>query len=154
MALDIKLQWRVHWLRSIQANSVIVSQYCIIWFFCAHMSTSAHVWVRTWECARAHSTVTPPSACDPLRTCGYACALLLVHILLFVCLLFYAIATVFQLYHGSDRMYEMRRRKPETTLLPTQVKFNLQHHMGMVWEELAFDDAVSYTQRGNGLQHS
>ena len=24
-------------------------------------------------------------------------------------------------------------------------------HIGMVWEELAIDDAVSYTQRGNGL---
>ena len=35
-----------------------------------------------------------------------------------VCLL--AIATVFQLYHGGDMMYEMRRRKPEPTLLSTQ----------------------------------
>ena len=35
----------------------------------------------------------------------------------FVCLLlFYAIATVFQLYHGSDMMYEMRRREPKSTL--------------------------------------
>ena len=37
-----------------------------------------------------------------------------VHLLLnkhkvgFVCLLFYAVATVFQLYHGGDMMYEMR----------------------------------------------
>ena len=36
----------------------------------------------------------------------------------FVCcigLLFSAIATVFQLYYGSDMMNEMRRRKPEPT---------------------------------------
>ena len=41
-------------------------------------------------------------------------------------------------------MYEMRRRKPD--LLPTQGTFNLPHYIGMIWEELAFDDAVSYTQ--------
>ena len=34
-------------------------------------------------------------------------------------LLFYTIATVFQLYHGSDMMHEMRRRNPEPILLPT-----------------------------------
>ena len=39
-------------------------------------------------------------------------------------------------------MYVMRRRKPEPTLLPTQWIFNLPHHIGMVWEELAFDDAA------------
>ena len=33
----------------------------------------------------------------------------------------------------------------EPTLLSTQGIFNLSHHIGMVWEELAFDDAVSYT---------
>ena len=51
-----------------------------------------------------------------------------------VCLsLFYAIAIVFQLYHSSDMMYEMRRRQREPTLLPTQKgTFNLQHHTGMV----------------------
>ena len=47
-----------------------------------------------------------------------------------------------QLYHGSDLMYEMRRRKPEPIIL-----------QGMVWEELAFDGTVSYTQQGNGLPH-
>ena len=49
-------------------------------------------------------------------------------------------------------MYEMRRREPNHTVLPTQGIFNLPHHiyLGIVWEELAFDDAVSYTQRGNG----
>ena len=63
-------------------------------------------------------------------------------LMLLVCLLlFYAKATVFQLYHGSDMIYEMRRRKPEPTLLPTQGFFNLPHHTGMVWEELGFDDA-------------
>ena len=69
-------------------------------------------------------------------------------------LLFYAIATAFQLYHGGAIMYEMRKRKPESTLLSTQGIFNLPHHIGIVWEELAFDDALSYTQRGNELQHS
>ena len=47
-------------------------------------------------------------------------------------LLFYAIATVFQLYHGGDMMYEMRRRKPELTRLQTQVIFNHLNHTGMV----------------------
>ena len=69
-------------------------------------------------------------------------------------LLFNAIATVFQLYYASDMMYEMRRRKPEATHLMSQGTFNLPHQIGMVWEELAFDDAVSYTQRGNEFQHS
>ena len=45
-------------------------------------------------------------------------------------------------------MYEMRRGKPESTLLPTLGIYNLPHRIGMVWEELAFDKAVSYTQRG------
>ena len=53
-----------------------------------------------------------------------------------------------QLYHVSDMMYEMRRRKHEPTLLLIQEIFNLSHHIGMV-----FDDAVKYTQWGNGLQH-
>ena len=33
---------------------------------------------------------------------------------LFCLLLFYAISTVYQLYHGGDMIYEMRRRKPYT----------------------------------------
>ena len=49
-----------------------------------------------------------------------------------VCFVVYAIATVFQLYNGSDMMYEMRRRKLEPTLLPTQEILNLPHHKGMV----------------------
>ena len=69
-------------------------------------------------------------------------------------LLFYARATVFQLYHGGNIMYEMRGRKPEPAPLPTQVIFNLPHHIGRVGEELAFGDAVSYTQQGNELQYS
>ena len=62
--------------------------------------------------------------------------------------------TVFQLYHGGDIMYEMRRIKPEPTLLPAQGIFNLPHHIGMVGEELAFGDSESYTQWGNGLEHN
>ena len=50
--------------------------------------------------------------------------------------------------------YEMRWRQPKPTLLLTRGIFNLPHHMGLVWEELAFDNAVSYTQQGNGLQYS
>ena len=47
--------------------------------------------------------------------------------------LFYAITAVFQLYHGGDMMYEMRRGKPEPMLLPTRGIFNLPHHIeGMV----------------------
>ena len=34
-----------------------------------------------------------------------------------------------------------------------QLKGFLPSH-GMEWEELGFDDDVSYTQRENGLQHS
>ena len=51
-------------------------------------------------------------------------------------------------------MYERRRRKPEPKFLPTQGIFNLPHHIGMVGEELAFGDAESCTQWGNGFQHS
>ena len=39
-------------------------------------------------------------------------------------------------------VYEMRRRKPGARLLPIQGIFNLPYHIGMVFEELAFDDAV------------
>ena len=41
-------------------------------------------------------------------------------------------------------MLKMRPRKPKSTLLPSQGILNLPHHIGMVWEELTFDDAVSY----------
>ena len=51
-------------------------------------------------------------------------------------------------------MHEMRRRNPEHTLLQIQGIFNLSHHIGIVWEKLAFDDSVSYALRENGLQHS
>ena len=57
-------------------------------------------------------------------------------------LLFYAIATVFHLYHGSDMMYEMRR-KPKPTPLQTHRIFNLPHHISMVWEVKDIDDTVS-----------
>ena len=56
---------------------------------------------------------------------------------------------IFQLYLRINVMYEMRRRKRELTTLPTQGIFNLPHHIGTVWKELAFDDAVSFTQQGN-----
>ena len=50
-------------------------------------------------------------------------------------------------------MYEMRRKAKLTVLLTPGI-FNLPLHIGIVWEELAFDDAVSYKQRGHWLQHS
>ena len=46
-------------------------------------------------------------------------------------------------------MHEMRRN-PEITLV--QGIFKLTHHIGMIGEDLAFDDDVSYTHWGNGLQ--
>ena len=64
-------------------------------------------------------------------------------------LLFHTIATVFQLYHGGDMMYAMRRIKPEPKPLLTQGIFSFPHDIGMVREELAFVDDVSYTQRDN-----
>ena len=66
-------------------------------------------------------------------------------------LLFIVIPTAFQLYHGGDMMDEMRMRMPKPTLLTTQGIFNLSHHIGMVREQLAFDDIVSCTPQGNGL---
>ena len=51
---------------------------------------------------------------------------------IFVVVLFYALATVFQLYLGSDMMYEMRRRKAEPTYLPSQGILNLILHIGKV----------------------
>ena len=54
-------------------------------------------------------------------------------------------ATVFQLYLGSDMMYEMMSRKPEPSFLQTPEIFNLPDHIGQVWEKLAYDDALSYT---------
>ena len=72
-----------------------------------------------------------------------------------VCLLlFYATATIFQLYHGGDMMYEIRRRNPEPTQLLTQGNFNLPQHIGMVGEELASDDAVSYRNNSREMDFS
>ena len=48
-----------------------------------------------------------------------------------ICCLFDAIARIFQLSHGGDMMYEMRR-KPKPTLLLTQGIYNLAHHINMV----------------------
>ena len=73
----------------------------------------------------------------------------------FVCLLVVVLRhSIFQLYHGGDIMHDIRSRKSEPTLLLTQRIFNHPHHICMVREKLFFDDAVSYTKRGNGLQHS
>ena len=44
-------------------------------------------------------------------------------------------------------MYEMRRRKPNPSRLLTYGIFNVPHHISMVWEELAFNDDVSYTEQ-------
>ena len=45
--------------------------------------------------------------------------------------------------------YDVWDEKEKATLLPTQRIFNLPHHiLYMLWEELAFYDVVSYTQRG------
>ena len=62
-----------------------------------------------------------------------------------------AIPTVFQLDYGGDLIYEMRRGKHEPTFLLTQGIVKLRHHIGMIIEELAFHEAVGYTQRGHGL---
>ena len=48
-------------------------------------------------------------------------------------------------------MYEMGRRKPKPILLTTQGICNLTPHIGIVREELAFDDAVIYTQWGKWI---
>ena len=52
-------------------------------------------------------------------------------------------------------MYEMRMIKPEPTPLLTQWILNFPHIIGMLlWEELAFDDTVTYrsTQLGNVIE--
>ena len=48
-------------------------------------------------------------------------------------LLFYAIATVFQLYLDSDMMYEIRWRKLKPTLL--QLKGSITFHTMKAWYE-------------------
>ena len=45
------------------------------------------------------------------------------------------ISTVLQLYYWGDMMYEIRRKKSESTLLLTKGIFNLSHHIGMLSEE-------------------
>ena len=49
-------------------------------------------------------------------------------------------------------MYEMWKGESKPTLAPIQGVFNLPQHIVMVWEQLAFDDDLSYTQQENGLQ--
>ena len=41
-------------------------------------------------------------------------------------------------------MYKVRRRKPEPTLLASQWIFDLPHQIGMVWDEVDFDDTKLY----------
>ena len=53
--------------------------------------------------------------------------------------------SVFQLYHDGDMIYEMRKRNPKPTRLATQGISNLPQNIGMIWEELDFDETVSYT---------
>ena len=64
-----------------------------------------------------------------------------VHSALSVCgcylLLFYAIATGFQLYYGADMMYEMRRRNSNLHF------YRLKGPLNLVWEELAFYDSCT-----------
>ena len=60
--------------------------------------------------------------------------------------LFYTIATVFPLHHGSGMMKRREGDIPSIHIYPTQRIFNLPQHIGIVWKELAFDDAVIYTQ--------
>ena len=43
--------------------------------------------------------------------------------------------------------WQLVDRKSEPTVLLTRGIFNLPHHIDVVWEQLAFDDAFSYTQR-------
>ena len=68
--------------------------------------------------------------------------------------LLHTIATLCQLRHSGDMMYEIRRRKSKATLLQTQGIYKFPRHIEMVCEELAFGDALNYTQWGNGLQDS
>ena len=42
----------------------------------------------------------------------------------------------------------------ESLSLQSEEIVNLRHHIGMVWEELAFNDTLSYTEQRNELQHS
>ena len=51
-----------------------------------------------------------------------------INMLLLVCCCL-AIAKLFQLYHGDDMMYDIRRRPPDPTVLLTQGMFNLPHHI-------------------------
>ena len=53
-------------------------------------------------------------------------------------------------------MMDEMRRNPKPIFILTQWIFNLPHHIGMALEEVASDDAVSYTRRHqrNGLQYN
>ena len=57
--------------------------------------------------------------------------------------LIYTTTTLFQLYHGGDMMQEMRRRKPEPSLLPNKRNFNPHHRR----TGTRCNDAVNYAQQ-------
>ena len=49
--------------------------------------------------------------------------------------------------------WQLVNRKPQSTGLMTQWIFNLPHHTDMVWEHLAFDNAVNYIQQCHLCHH-
>ena len=51
-------------------------------------------------------------------------------------------------------MYDMRRRKPYPTLLPSQWILKLPCNIVTVWAKLAFDDAVSYVIQSGEMDYS
>ena len=51
-------------------------------------------------------------------------------------LLFYTLATIFEIYRGSDMMFEMRVESPRLQLY-------LLQRIGMVLEELVFNDVIA-----------
>ena len=64
------------------------------------------------------------------------------HMFLFIKLLmFYTIATVFQLYHCGDMTDEIRQRKLTPTLLLTQGIFNLPHDKAEKAQAYTFTDS-------------
>ena len=65
---------------------------------------------------------------------------------LFVCSCFTPIATIFSYIIGV-KMW----RRSLSLHWQTEEIFNAPHHIGMVWEKLTFDDAVSYMQWGKWI---
>ena len=70
--------------------------------------------------------------CKPYIQSNVYSRIMIIPILKCVCLLlFYAIATVFKLFYGSDMMYEMRRKAEPTVLLPQGI-FYLPQDIAML----------------------